>query len=59
MLTENEIKLEQYGFSNNSNVESVILFAVEFTGFFVMISREVFWLFRKNLWWISDIEIRL
>ena len=33
MLTENEIKLEQYGFSNNRNVESVILFAVEFIGF--------------------------
>lgn len=34
VLTENEIKLEQYGFSNNINVESVILFAVEFIGFF-------------------------
>lgn len=34
MLIENEIKLEQYGFSNNINVESVILFAVEFIGFF-------------------------
>ena len=30
VLIENEIKLEQYGFSNNINVESVILFAVEF-----------------------------
>ena len=42
VLTENEIKLEQYGFSNNINVESVTLFAVEFIGFFIIISLEVF-----------------
>lgn len=41
VLAENEIKLEQYGFSNNINVESVILFVVEFIGFFIMISLEV------------------
>lgn len=44
VLTENEIKLEQFGFSNNINVESGILFAVEFIVFF-MVSLDVFCLF--------------
>ena len=58
VLTENEIKLEQFGFSNNINVESVILFAVEFIVFF-MVSLDVFCLFWKDLWCISVSEIPL